>query len=126
MSGDQFKIFLTALLSQVTLGVVIPLFSLITIVVMFWLLINRAQKDPAFDIAQMFMDETGKVSLFRVLSAFAFGFHSWVLMVNQLNKPELNETMFMWYGFIWAGTPAVALIMSKWNGELPLVLSRKQ
>ena len=125
MSGDQLKIYLTALLSQVTIGVIIPLLALITIVAMFWFLINRAQKDPEFDIAQMFTDEAGRVSLFRVLSAFAFGFHSWVLMVNQLQKPELNESMFMWYGFIWAGTPAVALIMSKWNGELPLVMSRK-
>lgn len=119
MNEAQASTYFAALLSSVTIGVIIPLLSLVALMVLFIALLIKAQAKKDFNIERMFMDEEGRVSLFRVLSAFAFAFHSWVLMVAVLNKPDLNSDLFMWYGFTWAGTPAIAIIMSKWNGILP-------
>ena len=119
MTGDQLHTYLAALASSVTIGVLVPLLILVGIALAFWLLVSRAQRDPAFDISNVLRDETGKESATRVVTFGAFAVTSWVLAVVTFAHPDKITEAMLYYLIFWSGAPIVVKFAERWNGSLP-------
>jgi hypothetical protein len=124
MTAEQATTYLQALMASVTIGVILPALLMFGTMFGVALMIARAQRKPGFNFEQVFTDESGKVSTWRVATMFAFCVHSAYFYATLFIKPD-NE-LFLYYGLIWGGTPA-ALIMAEgfrdaakqWNGVMP-------
>jgi hypothetical protein len=109
-----------ALLAQVTIGTIIPLFMFgMMMLFIFWVM-WRAQKAQGndFHIEHMLLDETGRVSITKFLSLLAFCTSTWYLASAMLStRPDWQ--IYAIYVITWAGTPAIMLFASRWNGNFP-------
>ena len=104
MNTAQIQTYLAALASSLTIGVIIPLLILLGIVGAIWLLITKAQRDPAFDIANILRDEAGKESSERVIMFGCFAVSSWVMAVAVFALPNLLTEIYITYTALWGGT----------------------
>lgn len=112
--ASQLKIYLTALASSFTIDVLIPLVVLLIMFAVAARLLFLAQKRDDFDIANFMKNDANKESSAILISFFAFGVHTWYLMVSLLQKGP-NTDLFTTYGVVWSCSIALA----KWDGKLP-------
>jgi hypothetical protein len=104
MAGEQLQVYLTALASSLTVGVVIPLFILLGIAAAIWWLIAKAQEADGFDISDVLRDESGKISSERLLTFSCFGVSSWVMAVIVFALPNLVVEAYAIYMGFWSAT----------------------
>jgi hypothetical protein len=107
-----------ALLSSVTIRVLIPLLILFVLLGIAWRLLTLAQRKAGFNIEQMFTDEQGKASAARFLAMMAFAISSWALAV-QVFAATLTPELFFYYLAAWSGALVFTKFADKWDGSLP-------
>lgn len=110
--------YAAALLSSVTIRVLIPLVILFLLLGIAWRLITLAQRKDGFQIEQMFTDEAGKVSAARFLALLAFAISSWALAV-QVFSATLSPELYFYYLAAWSGALVFTKFADKWDGSLP-------
>jgi len=108
------------LLDQFTLETMIPAVVLALLFSGFALMLAWAQLNTKnrFDVADFFRDEKGKASSGRAFAFVALAIHSWWVATLVFQKLATVDH-FLYYGLIWAGTPAVMMFASRWGGNLP-------
>jgi hypothetical protein len=104
--------WLGALVMQLLVSVALPTLAFIALCGCFWVLLTRAQRDERFDIADIFRDELGKVSMTQVLKGGAFVFHTLVTIIIVVTLPAAAEFASVVYGGTW-GPTSVALELVK-------------
>lgn len=99
----------------------IPLFILLFLFCLFAVVLLKAHINPQnrFDVANFLRDETGKESSGRAFGFIALGIHSWWVATLVLQKTATVDH-FLYYGIIWAGTPALMVFAQRWGGTLPM------
>jgi hypothetical protein len=107
MNAEQFSVYLTALASSLTVNVIIPLLMLVIVIVMGWVLFARAQNKDGFHIADMLLDDAGKVSSDRVLAVCTWGASTWGLAVFFYAIPGSVTEAYAIYLGVWATNNAV-------------------
>jgi hypothetical protein len=118
MDAQSLTTYLAALLSSVTIRVLIPLVILFLLLGIAWRLLTLAQRKHGFNIEQMFTDETGKASAARFLAMMAFAISSWALAV-QVFSATLNAELYFYYLAAWSGALVFTKFADKWDGSLP-------
>jgi hypothetical protein len=80
-------------------------FLLLFIALLLMAILGRWQltKDNPFDIQNVFVDEHGKASLFKIGQAIAMIVSTWVL-INETRAGRLTEFLFTAYMVAWAGS----------------------
>lgn len=120
--------FITAALGQIAAGVLLPAALFVILMgVAFWV-IWLAQKRGDFDIADLLRSYHAETQSWRVDTAkfatlMAFSVHSAYFYATLWSSTPQKE-FFVWYGIIWAGSPAAMELASaakQWNGQLPFV-----
>lgn len=111
-----------ALVMQVLVGVVIPLAVFAAMCAAFWFLLARAQADPNFDIAEIFREEGGKVSMTQILKGGAFLLSGLATVIIIVTIPNSATEALITFSGTW-GPTAVALefVKRKWptDGKVP-------
>lgn len=99
----------------------IPLFILLSLFCLFAGVLLKAHINPRnrFDVANFLRDDTGKESSGRAFGFIALGVHSWWVATLVLQKTATVDH-FLYYGIIWAGTPALMVFAQRWGGTLPM------
>lgn len=118
MNGEQFATYLQALLAQVTISVIIPLMILFMLFGTAWYMLWLAQCKDGFNIEEVFLDESRKVSASRTVVIFAFAVSSWYLAIDRLGANPSSE-MFLYYLIAWSSSLTLHKLADKWNGALP-------
>ena len=106
LKDSALDTYLAALLSSLTIGVIIPLLILGLVVWVMWALLSRAQSRPGFEISEVFLDETGKVSSERVLMFLSWAVSTWVLAVVIFALPQHVIEAYVTYLGVWGTTGA--------------------
>lgn len=118
VNADQAESYLQALLSSVTINVIVPLVILFALIGFSWRLLVLAQRKSDFNIEEMFKDEAGKPSSVRFIMLMAFAISSWYLAVRVLSgKPEPIE--YLYYLGTWSGAAVFIKLAERWTGQLP-------
>ena len=104
-----------SLVMQVLVGVAIPLMVFVAMCFAFWVLLSRAQADPDYDIAQIFRDESGKVSMTQILKGGAFLLSGLATVIIIVTIPNSATEALITFSGTW-GPTAVALefVKRKW------------
>jgi hypothetical protein len=104
-----------------TVETLTPLAILFVLFALFAYVLYRAQANPSinFDLANFLKDDSGKESSGRLFGFVALAVHSWWVATLVLQKTA-TENHFLYYGLIWAGTPAIMIFAQRWSGNLPL------
>ena len=110
--------FLLALLSGVTIRIVVPLVILALICVFIWWLLVKASRSKDFQVATILLDENNKVSSSRLLAFLAFGVTSWYLAVEVINGASNWETYLIYSGS-WSSSLILKDAVGRWDGRLP-------
>jgi hypothetical protein len=96
--------YFEALLSSLTISVIIPLLILGLAVWLIWTLLARAQSDADFNISDVLRDETNKVSSDRLLLFASWAVSSWVLAVVVFAMPNVLVEAYVTYLGVWGAT----------------------
>lgn len=104
MTDSALQTYLTALISSLTIGVIIPLLILGLVVWVMWALLSRAQSQAGFEISEVFLDETGKVSSERLLMFLSWAASTWVLAVVIFALPQHVIEAYVTYLGVWGIT----------------------
>jgi hypothetical protein len=96
--------YLEALVSSLTVGVMMPLLIMGLAVFLMWVLIARAQKDPAFNIAEVLLDAQGKASSERILTIGTWVVSSAVLTIIIFALPNIVTEAYLTYLGFWCAT----------------------
>lgn len=113
MKDDVVHTYLAALASSLTINVIIPLLILGLMVLGAWILLARAQKDPNFNIAEVFLDEAGKVSSERATLLATWASSTWAMAVVFFAMPQHTVEVFGIYMGAWAVNNAVKYTAAK-------------
>lgn len=118
MNAEQAATYLHALLSSVTIGVIIPLVILFAMLFFIWQMIRSAQRNHEFKIHQVFCDENGKASAARFLMIMAFGYSCYYLTARLISgRPDATE--FFAFLAAFANSVTFVTLAQKWDGRLP-------
>jgi hypothetical protein len=96
--------YFEALLSSLTVGVVMPLLIMGLAVALMWILIARAQKDPNFNIAEVLLDEQNKASSERILTIGTWVVSSATLTIIIFALPNVVVEAYVTYLGFWCAT----------------------
>jgi hypothetical protein len=118
MNAEQATTYLQALIGQVTVGVIIPLFLFFVMLTPLVWILWIAQRRDDFDAADFLKDETGKLSYGRLTGAGGFCVTSWGYATAIVNGHYSAELMLA-FGILWAASPAIVEAAKKWDGSLP-------
>lgn len=118
MAADQLAIYLHALLSSLTINVVIPLLLFAALLLPIVWVLWRAQRRADFDASQFLRDEHGRLSSVRLFAGFALAVSSWVVAVETVNA-RLTFEGYAVYLITWSGSLVLARFADKWDGALP-------
>jgi hypothetical protein len=100
---------------QVIVGVVVPLLVFAALSGCFWFLLSKAQRDPNFDISQVFREDGGKVSMSQVLKGGGFVFHTMATIIVIATIPADALLATVAYGGTWGPVGvAMELVRRKW------------
>jgi hypothetical protein len=113
MSSEQTATYLQALLTSVTISVIIPLLILGLMVFAAWVLMARAQRDKNFNIAEVFKDERDKVSSERVMLLATWASSTWALAVVMFAMPQHTVEVLGIYMGVWGVNNAVKFVAAK-------------
>ena len=113
MKDDAVRTYLVALASSLTIGVIIPLLILGLMVLGAWVMLARANRDPDFNIADVFKGDTGKVSSERTILIATWGASTWALAVVLFAHPSLIEVVFGVYMGAWAVNNAAKYVAAR-------------
>lgn len=97
---------------------VVPLVALMVMTIGIVYLLKKAQGKTDFHIEQMFQDESGKVSAFRVIAFGAWAISSWDLMAARMAN-TMTDGQLWGYLLAWSGSLALAKLAEKWDGSVP-------
>lgn len=112
----QFTEYTQALLSSVTIGVIVPLLILGGLAWAIWVLVARAARTDGFRLADMLVDESGKASSSRMITFGTWAVSSWALAVVVFSMPNLLVEALVTYLVFWSGGPtAKAIAETKWG-----------
>lgn len=115
MTEAEHAAWLTSLVTSIGVNVLLPLVMLGLMVWLFWVLLARAQSDPQFDIATIFRDDGGKVSMTQVLKLAAFGVHAFMSIIVIVTSPQESGTVLSVFAGTWGPvTAALEFIKRKW------------
>jgi hypothetical protein len=118
MDNAQIANYTAALLSSVTIRVIIPLVILAVLLAIAWRLLTLAQRKDGFAIEMMLTDETSKPSAARFLALMAFAISSWYLAARVFSgTPDPVE--YFYYLCAWSGALVFTKFADKWDGSLP-------
>lgn len=111
---------MNALKDGLTYEVLVPGLVLFALFVLFAAVLFWAQANPSnrFDISNFLKDEQGKESSGRAFGFVALAIHSWWVATLVFQKLATIDH-FLYYGLIWAGTPAIMVLANRWGGNLP-------
>jgi len=82
-----------------------------------WSLWKIQQRDD-FDLAEMYRDENGKVSVFRFTSIGTWVVATWYVMQDMMDAVPTVE-MFFAYIAVFSGAKVAEKAIEKWNGTFP-------
>lgn len=105
-----------ALFNQFTWLQLVPALTMGGVFLMVWLAIRSAQRNPDnhFDVAEFFRDETGKLSIKKLLGAGCFVMHSWFFYSRTVsNTITFNEEVL--YCGTWSGSVIFLEALSVWK-----------
>ena len=119
MNDTQATTYLQALLSTLTINVIVPLAALMMLFGLFVWVLWRAQRNPEFDVSEFLRDENEKLSGSRAFAFVCLGVHTWALMTEAINA-RMTHDLFMAYGLTWSGSMVLFEAAKKWDGRLPL------
>lgn len=115
MTTEQATGYLQALAASLTIGVIVPLLILGLMVVAAWVLLSRANRDPTFNVVDVFRDENQKVSSERVLLFATWGSSTWALAVVIFAMPQHTVDVMLIYMGAWGtNNAAKAFFRSKY------------
>jgi len=132
VSGQQMLQVLQAMLSTLAAGVLLPALLLVVLLgVAFWV-IWLAQQREDFDVVDLLRSwdpNTGqwRVDTLKFCTLMGFAVHS-AYFYATLWSSVPNTDAFLWYGVIWAGSPAafeLAQAAKQWNGQLPFAKGKE-
>lgn len=114
--GDrEWWTWFVSLITGALLNSFIPLFILGGMVFAFWLLMERAQRDAAFEISDILRDDAGNVSMTQMMKLGAFLFMSFGYTVVIYAHPDKLLEMSIIYGGTFGPTvTALEFIKRKW------------
>ena len=118
MTTDAYLVAAAALYNAFAFDKIIPLIALLAMITIIAVMLAKAQKRDDFDIAQVFLDETGKASAARLIALLAFAFSSWDLMAARLSNAA-NAQQFFYYLGAWSGALVFVKFADKWDGSMP-------
>lgn len=119
MNAEQHSNYLAALLSSLTINVLIPGVMLCGLVIMFLWVLWRAQAADDFDVSQFLRAEDGRLSSVRLFAFVALAVSTWVIATDTINA-RLSHDNFLAYLVTWSGSLVLARAVDKWDGRLPL------
>lgn len=112
--NSHIQDYVAATLGQLTVQTLIPLGILVVMFAIIYRTLVLAQRDPDFNISEMFKNADGKVSAGNCVILFCFAMTSWYLAVDRLSSNP-NPDMLGYYLLAWSCSPALL----KWDGQLP-------
>jgi len=116
VNDDAVRTYLVALASSLSINVLIPLFILGLMVIGAWVLLARANRDPEFNIAEVFLDENHKVSSERVFLAATWGSSTWALAVVMFAMPQHTVEVIGIYMGVWGVNNSVKYVAKQKYG----------
>jgi hypothetical protein len=106
----------------------LPALLLIGMMVLFVYVLVQIQrnKDNKFDFADLFLDETGKASVARMMNLICGGVASWVLMYMVMHSQDGKVELGYYIAFmgIWSGQKVADKLIDAWSGRLAPTVER--
>jgi len=118
MNETELHNYSLALLSTLSIQVIIPLLMFFSMFWLFGYLFYKAQKSADFNLQEMFKNDKNKVSVWPVVTLLAFAVTTWRLAVLTFGgAPNPQEGMY--FLLFWSGAAVVQVLAKRWNGVLP-------
>lgn len=96
----------------------VPAVMLVVLLVGFLASLIVVQRRPNFDLAQIYKDDSDKVSSARVLAVGAWVASTWYVMQDMLDGVPTPE-IFWAYCVTWSAAKVLDKAAEKWDGSLP-------
>lgn len=120
MNAQENDSYLQALISSLTINVLIPLVGFIAIFGAFVWVLAKAQKSDDFDASEFLRDDKGKLSKGGLFAFIACAAHTWALMVETING-RLTWEFTMIYALTWSGSLVLLEGIKAWQAKPPVV-----